>query len=711
MATAASPAAGLRLPMLPGAPCASTVAPPGRAALRTALRRAERLAFRAGVRSKLALAGEEVRAAHAQRDAWLGREVAPAGALPCVLDQREQAVLAAHRLHVAACGAVGHDVHWAGRALAVAGWRDQGSKDTLLRGCSARHHGLASVSSEAFAQLDRSALRRLQRGASACAPAAGRKSVSVGPPSPLSPAATACALFFVPLVVLDRIFRLLKAKRKDKALLTQVLVDGLARPALAPDASLVPVDMGVITDEFRGIKGLIVQLGVVATAEAFLFARSVVAVRRYAVVHGELQAPPRPSSWSAPLIASDVSSAVFAADDDAAVPVAAVTIHTASVAPFNVGQLQRGGRQSCPHHLAGIFGICALPPAAMDEMQGVVQEPAVLAVLADAGPQACAASATGACARAPAVTPCAAGDYESSFPFGGLTLNLLRQDNIFLGACAGPGLASADGGPRVRVAGASDTLCRRRVCRRRRLAVRAALPHEPHDYRGVPHGTQAGTRKQDEGKSTPAEAAEEPTEPAFGAQHVGLDGCKADAAARTLAGVPARVVVGSVLPTVSSGLAAPAPAAEGHDDFELPKKKKRQRSYAAAAAKVVEDPEGASARTAPIEHPPAEAGSDSDADSTMRAAASGQRAVAAGPAVEEQARREAEEMAKKKEGFGQKLFAQLRNVQDAKLRSATLGQVLDMMEMRRKPLLSCYGMTPEDIKRLMEQLNVEFGPA
>jgi len=37
----------------------------------------------------------------------------------------------------------------------------------------------------------------------------------------------------------------------------------------------------------------------------------------------------------------------------------------------------------------------------------------------------------------------------------------------------------------------------------------------------------------------------------------------------------------------------------------------------------------------------------------------------------------------KKEGFVQKLFVQLRNMQEAKLRSAKLGQVLDMLEMKR----------------------------
>ncbi len=41
----------------------------------------------------------------------------------------------------------------------------------------------------------------------------------------------------------------------------------------------------------------------------------------------------------------------------------------------------------------------------------------------------------------------------------------------------------------------------------------------------------------------------------------------------------------------------------------------------------------------------------------------------------------------KKEGFVQKLFEQLRKVQDSKLRSAKLGQVLDMLEMKLDILL------------------------
>ena len=64
-----------------------------------------------------------------------------------------------------------------------------------------------------------------------------------------------------------------------------------------------------------------------------------------------------------------------------------------------------------------------------------------------------------------------------------------------------------------------------------------------------------------------------------------------------------------------------------------------------------------------------------------------------------------------KEGFVQKLFVQLRNMQDAKVRSAKLGQVLDVLEMKRDQLFFAYGMTPEELKILMEKLNVEFVPA
>ena len=65
----------------------------------------------------------------------------------------------------------------------------------------------------------------------------------------------------------------------------------------------------------------------------------------------------------------------------------------------------------------------------------------------------------------------------------------------------------------------------------------------------------------------------------------------------------------------------------------------------------------------------------------------------------------------KKEGFVQKLFEQLRKVQDAKSRSAKLGQVLDMLEMKRESLFTGYGMTPEELEFLMQKLNDEFAPA
>ncbi len=65
-------------------------------------------------------------------------------------------------------------------------------------------------------------------------------------------------------------------------------------------------------------------------------------------------------------------------------------------------------------------------------------------------------------------------------------------DNIFLGGCAGPSVGSTDGGSRVRVAGANDTLCRRRVRRRVGLVVRCARPHEPHDHRAEGRYVAAG---------------------------------------------------------------------------------------------------------------------------------------------------------------------------------------------------------------------------
>ena len=100
-----------------------------------------------------------------QRDLLLSLATESASTAAGPLDVREQAVLAAHRLHTAACQVAGYDEHWAGRALVRAGWHDCSSREVLLRGAAARHHGLATVSDEAFAQLDAGALRRLQRGA------------------------------------------------------------------------------------------------------------------------------------------------------------------------------------------------------------------------------------------------------------------------------------------------------------------------------------------------------------------------------------------------------------------------------------------------------------------------------------------------------------------------------------------------------------------
>ena len=96
----------------------------------------------------------ELRVARAQRDQLAGHAPDPASSATHVLDAREQAVLAAHRLHAAACRATGLDEHWAGRALASAGWRDPDSRRTLLRGAVARHHGLATVTANSFGQMD-----------------------------------------------------------------------------------------------------------------------------------------------------------------------------------------------------------------------------------------------------------------------------------------------------------------------------------------------------------------------------------------------------------------------------------------------------------------------------------------------------------------------------------------------------------------------------
>ena len=65
----------------------------------------------------------------------------------------------------------------------------------------------------------------------------------------------------------------------------------------------------------------------------------------------------------------------------------------------------------------------------------------------------------------------------------------------------------------------------------------------------------------------------------------------------------------------------------------------------------------------------------------------------------------------KKEGFVQKLFVQLRNVQDIHPRRAKLGQVLGMLERKRELLLSYYGMAPEELKILKEKLIDDFAPA
>ena len=78
---------------------------------------------------------------------------------------REAAVLAALRLHIAACRAAGRDAHNASDALHAAAWMAPATREIVLRGAVARHHGLASVGDSTFSELQPLDLRRLQRGA------------------------------------------------------------------------------------------------------------------------------------------------------------------------------------------------------------------------------------------------------------------------------------------------------------------------------------------------------------------------------------------------------------------------------------------------------------------------------------------------------------------------------------------------------------------
>ena len=108
-----------KTPALPPAPAAAVAA--------AALVRHARLCgrpfqvYRAAVRAKLTAADEELQIVRGQRDQLLGLAAEAAGSAACPLDSREQAVLAAHRLHTAACRAAGYDEHWAGRAFVRAG--------------------------------------------------------------------------------------------------------------------------------------------------------------------------------------------------------------------------------------------------------------------------------------------------------------------------------------------------------------------------------------------------------------------------------------------------------------------------------------------------------------------------------------------------------------------------------------------------------------
>ena len=79
---------------------------PGRAAHRTALRRAERLVYHTAVRNKLTAQQNEILALRAQLDRPSGHAPDPASSTTHVLDEREQALLAGPML-VKSGGATG----------------------------------------------------------------------------------------------------------------------------------------------------------------------------------------------------------------------------------------------------------------------------------------------------------------------------------------------------------------------------------------------------------------------------------------------------------------------------------------------------------------------------------------------------------------------------------------------------------------------------
>ena len=126
------------------------------ACARAALRRGQRRASALAARAKLAEKTVNLQCVTEQRDAFL--HGADAGR-----DHREAAVLAALRLHQAACHRIGHDTHFAAAAVQRAGWLYAESRESLRRGNVGRHCGLHSMADAEFADLHGARLGRLQR--------------------------------------------------------------------------------------------------------------------------------------------------------------------------------------------------------------------------------------------------------------------------------------------------------------------------------------------------------------------------------------------------------------------------------------------------------------------------------------------------------------------------------------------------------------------
>ena len=145
--------------MAAAAPTAAEGAATGGAGCtRTAWRRCQRRRTQGAMRAKLEELLARALRAEESRDALL----AGAGAASGV---REAALLAAHRLHRAACWRAREDIHSAHRAVQRAGWSTPALHARLLEGAVGRHHGLYTLDDEAFAGLSLGAMRRLQRAA------------------------------------------------------------------------------------------------------------------------------------------------------------------------------------------------------------------------------------------------------------------------------------------------------------------------------------------------------------------------------------------------------------------------------------------------------------------------------------------------------------------------------------------------------------------